>query len=347
MKLLKVDEKENFLEVVPENLDDLWHLTHVIEPGDVVSGNSTRAFKPQDREDAKTERKKVYIDLNVEEVELHKYSGQLRVSGIILSGKPEAFIELKAHHTLEFGLGDKVRVRKQALKPFHIQRLKKAHDSTSKPQVLVVVLDDEEATFAVLKDYGFEVKAKINAFREGKQFSPSNEGKYFFEIGKKIQDVKLKDVLIAGPGFTRDNVKNFLLEKIPDFQYSFEAINSVGETGLNELLKRGVMLAAVQNSEAAKEAKLVERILSEAAKNSTLSTIGVEETRKALEFGAVQDLLVLDQLLLKDRPKVEPLLETAERLKAEIHIVSSEHEAGRELQGLGGVAALLRFKLRF
>ncbi|MFH0714752.1 MAG: mRNA surveillance protein pelota [Candidatus Diapherotrites archaeon] len=347
MKILKIDEKNSFLEVIPENLDDLWHLTHVVESGDFVSGSSDVSWKPTDRENAKTERKKVFVELLVEEVELHKYSGQLRVSGTILSGKPEEFVELKAHHTLEFGLGEKVKIKKSALRPFHIQRLKKARESTAKPQVLVVVLDDEEATFAVLKDYGFEVKAKINAHREGKQYAQSNEGKYFAEIGKKISDIGLKDVLVAGPGFTRDNVKNYLAEKFPAFAYSFEAINSVGETGLNELLKRGVMLKAVQDSEASKEVKLVERILTEAAKGSTLSTIGIEETRKALEFGAVQDLLVLDQLLLKDRPLVEPLLDKAEQLKAEIHIVSSAHEAGKELEGLGGVAALLRFKLRY
>ena len=34
MKIIKQDTKEGIIEVVPETLDDLWHLSHIVEGGD-------------------------------------------------------------------------------------------------------------------------------------------------------------------------------------------------------------------------------------------------------------------------------------------------------------------------
>lgn len=346
MKILKIDRRENFLELLPENFDDLWHLTHVLEKGDMVSGKSTRSYKGKDEEENQ-DRKHVFIELEVESIELHKYSGKLRVLGIIVSGKPEEYVELKAHHSLDFGEGDKLKVKKKKLRDFQLKRLKKAQESVKRPKILVIVLDDEEATYAVLHDYGFEEKAKISAFKKGKRYDSKDSGKYFSELAKKIQDIGIKNVFIAGPGFTKDSFKNYLNEKVSGFEFSFDSINSVGVTGLNELLKKGIALKAIKESEIAKESMLVEQILIDIGKNSGFSATGIEETKKALNAGAVKDLLVSSSSLLEDKEKFESLMEEAEKLGAQIHVVSSEHEAGKKLIGLGSIAALLRFKLSY
>ena len=68
MKILKVDRKENYIEIVPENLDDFWHLEKVIEKGDIVSGSTTRKIKGKE-EGAATRRERLYIEIQVENVE--------------------------------------------------------------------------------------------------------------------------------------------------------------------------------------------------------------------------------------------------------------------------------------
>jgi protein pelota len=40
-------------------------------------------------------------------------------------------------------------------------------------------------------------------------------------------------------------------------------------------------------------------------------------------------------------------MKTAEQTKAEIYIISSEHEGGKKLDGLGGMGAILRYKLNY
>ena len=44
---------------------------------------------------------------------------------------------------------------------------------------------------------------------------------------------------------------------------------------------------------------------------------------------------------------VEKIMKTTENSKGDIIIVSSEHDGGNKLDGLGGIGAILRFKLNY
>jgi stalled ribosome rescue protein Dom34 len=40
MKIKALSQKERFIKLLPETLDDLWHLEQVIETDDIVSGTT-------------------------------------------------------------------------------------------------------------------------------------------------------------------------------------------------------------------------------------------------------------------------------------------------------------------
>lgn len=67
-----------------------------------------------------------------------------------------------------------------------------------------------------------------------------------------------------------------------------------------------------------------------------------------MNYGAVETLLVLDELLKGElREKVEELMDAVRYSRGEVVVVSSEHEGGGEkLKALGGLAALLRFRVK-
>jgi protein pelota len=46
-----------------------------------------------------------------------------------------------------------------------------------------------------------------------------------------------------------------------------------------------------------------------------------------------------------ERSKIETMMRTVEQRGGKVALVSSEQEAGKMLQSLGGVAALLRYRL--
>jgi len=345
MRVIKVDRKNSFLELVPESLDDLWHLERIIEKGDLVSGSSERKVKGE--EGRKAERIKVWVEVEAEKIEFHKPSSQLRVSGEMKSMKPIEFFEAKAHHTVEAMIGGRVKVKKKKLKNYQLERINKAVAAAKKPRMLLVVLDDEAADLAVVREYGFEHKLNLRSGRSGKQFKQEKEkeSKYFAELLKKIKELNLEKVIIAGPGFTKNEFRDYLEGKGEKMEAVIEATNSVGVTGLNELVKRGIIDKVVRETLLSEESRKVEEAMIQLSKGNELIEYGRKEVGKAIEAGAVKELLVSDEKLFEERGKAERLMERVEEMGGKVHLISSQHEAGKQLQGMGGLIALLRFKV--
>ncbi|MCG7845337.1 MAG: mRNA surveillance protein pelota, partial [Methanomassiliicoccales archaeon] len=65
--------------------------------------------------------------------------------------------------------------------------------------------------------------------------------------------------------------------------------------------------------------------------------------REAAKAGAVEQLLILDSMVRnKD---VEALMRMVEESRGRVTIVSELHEGGKKLESLGGMAALLRYRM--
>ena len=74
-----------------------------------------------------------------------------------------------------------------------------------------------------------------------------------------------------------------------------------------------------------------------------LAAYGEAEVRQALEAGAVEELLILDTIARGGR--ADDLFDLARRANSTTRVISSGHDGGRKLDGLGGVAALLRYPI--
>ena len=62
------EEGRERLTLVPENVDDLWHLAHVLEPGDLVEGDTTRRIQRNDDQmrDTGGQREHLFVTLEVD-----------------------------------------------------------------------------------------------------------------------------------------------------------------------------------------------------------------------------------------------------------------------------------------
>ena len=74
--------------------------------------------------------------------------------------------------------------------------------------------------------------------------------------------------------------------------------------------------------------------------------------QKAAESGAIQDLLLTDALILKTRQentfgKIEWIMKTVDNANGNVHIISAEHEGGKKIDGLGGIAGITRYKISY
>src|SRR3989338_2846283 len=348
MRILSLDKKNALVKVVPESMDDLWHLEKIIEAGDLVSGSTDRRIKAKDIEQ-KSERVKIFVSLEVEKTDFHKFSGKLRVQGIIIEGKPEELVELKSHQAIEIELNEPITIKKKELKNYQVERLENAKKASKTTNILLVVFDEESAAFGLLKEFELEPRGIVKGASRGKRFEQEEgmQKKYFSEILQKTKEITAETIVFAGPGFEKDSLKKWLQEKNFRGNFLFAATNSTGITGLQELMKSDVLEKISKQRQIVLEAKLIEDVLLNIGKNTSIAEYGLEETKKTIEAGAVKELLVLDKFLLEKREQIEPLMDAVEKNKGIIHILNSEQEPGKKLEGLGGIAALLKFKIRY
>jgi protein pelota len=340
MKIVKFDRKRNYLELLPSTFDDLWHLSGVIEKNDIVRGSSERKIKPKE-EGVKPFRQKLFVEIEVEKTELSEHGPSLRVSGVLIGGKPEEFIDLKSHHSLEISPNTILKLEKKHLHNWQLERLKKAESSRG-TGITTVILDDEYADFYEIRDFRHEHLARIRLAKRGKRFS-EEEGKPFEGIKKLLDERKPEFLAIAGPGFEKELLHKFLSENRFAAEIVVISLSSGGITGLNELLKSEAFAKASGRMQIAEETKRIEQLFEALAKD-TPHAYGLESVKKAALIGAVAELMVSEEIFHRQREETEAIMQAVEKASGKVHVISSDSEARKKLDAIGGIAALLRYK---
>ncbi len=344
MKLKTSELREGKLKLVPENTEDLWHIERVLSSGDHVFSKTWRRFKASEGDAG--EKMPVKIELEAETIEFSQELNRLRITGKIIAGEPEEYAQKGQYHTIDVETGFPLTIQKQ-WKQYDIDRLKKAVSESKKPKVSIVVLDDEKALFATLTGigikYDFEIESR--ASKRDEKFSDKVK-EYFGDITKKLEDAKGEKIVVAGPGFTKDNLKKFITHKNPELlkKILFDSVSYAERSGVQELLARGTISKAVTGHSLEQDAMLMEKFMEHLGREDGLCVWGLDDVKKAVEYSAVSDLLVLDSLLRK-RKDVSELADKASKAKIPMHIFSLDSAPGEKLEGFGGLAAILRFRI--
>ncbi|HOI39240.1 MAG TPA: mRNA surveillance protein pelota [Methanobacterium sp.] len=353
MRIIHQDAKRGIIELFPETLDDLWHLSHLIEPGDLVSSRTTRRIQDTSGERLRSDRgikKTFFMGIRVESINFHKYTGKLRAKGVIEKG-PEDLVSLGSHHTLDLKLENSVKIKKEKWSRWHRKRIKEAIDASKIPRALVVVIEDDNADMGILRQYGVEYYGPIIGGVSGKRMVQKNRQQVINNFYEKIIDTITKfegieGIIIAGPGFGKNDFYQFISQKYPDLANisRLESTGAGGRSGIHEVLQKGILEEMATEGRIAQEIRMMARVLEEIGKTSNLVTYGKNEVKTAAEAGAIEQLLVIDELLREE--DVEKIMDMAENLGGKVMVLSSEHDGGKQLNALGGLAALLRYALK-
>ena len=354
MRLLKWDEKHGIAVLLPEDLDDLWVLYVVVEPGDVVKARTRRERRV---EGAKSRGKRVSVSLavEVEKKALDVLMGRLRLLGTIREAPPEFEDEVGKHHTLSIRPGLPVELRKEKWAQFQLRMVKKACSPKPKP-LIVACLDDEEYCVALVGMRDVEVLAEgENTLAKGMGTSSREEALRPFLMEalsalKSSWEAHRRPVAIIGPSLERDLFLSLLRSREPELAkavVSVRAVSTGGISGIYEALRAGILAKALSKARIARESEAVRTLLARLGKGDERVAYSFPEVRKACSYGAVEMLLVADSVLRDadeaTRVEFERLMMEVEEKGGKVMIVSSGHEAGKNLLSLGGLAALLRF----
>jgi len=352
MKITYQDKKKGLMEVFPETLDDLWHLSHIIQKGDKVSSRTTRRIQDTTGDKLRNDRgvkKTFFLGIKVENVTFHIFTGKLRVMGSIVSG-PEDLIPLGSHHTLEVKLNNPLKISKFNWSKWVLKRLKSAVNSSKKLSAIVLVLEDDVADLGLIRQFGIEYYGPIIGNVSGKRIIDKNRQKTVDEFYKTVVNslLKFKDVqsiVIAGPGFVKNDFYKFLEGKHKEIAKKsiLESTGAGGRSGIQEVLKKGTVEKLTAENRIAHEMSAIEEVFQEIAKSSSKIAYGKEQVVKGANAGAIEKLLVLDKLIRSE--KLEKVMDLVENMAGEVMVISSEHEGGKQLESLGGLAAILRYPI--
>jgi len=351
MKLLLSQLRNGEVKVTVESNDDLWYLSTIIEPGDFVSGRTFRKMKVGSAE-KEAVRKPVFIAVNVEKVEFSESSDSLRVLGTITDGPED--VPRGSHHSFNVEIGSRISIVKKKWFSYQVDRLKEASNAEI-PKILICVFDREESLFALMARSGYKFLTSIKGDVAKKAVDTKPKGAFFETIIKQLEEYdaryKLDRIILASPAFWKDELFKVLKNDALRKKIIHATCSSVDEAGINEVLKRDETKEALRLERTSKEIQFVELLLSEISKEGK-AVYGFNETKNAAETGAVDVLLVSDFLIKKFRrdnkfEELDHVMHLVDVSKGKVVIINCNNEGGKKLNGIGGIAALLRFKLSY
>ncbi|MEK6920343.1 MAG: mRNA surveillance protein pelota [Nanoarchaeota archaeon] len=355
MRILHKDLKQGKVKIRVDNLDDLWYLSAIIEENDHVAGPTERKIKVGSGGTDKSQqviRKIVFIELKVEKVEFHKYANILRVSGKITGGPED--VQRGTYHTFNVEQETEITIRKEQWLKYQLGKLKEAAE-TKQAKVLLCLVDREEAFFAVMKRYGYEFLLEMKGEVQKKASPEKVKATFYQDVVKQLEEYdkryELDKIIVASPGFWKEYLQEEIKNKTIAKKVILATCSDVSKAGFEEVLKRPETRSALKDDNIVREINLVDDVMKEIVKDG-VATYGFKETAKAAENGAVSELLVTDALIQKMRQentfgKLDRIMRIVDQANGNVHIVSAEHEGGKKLDGLGGIAAILRYKMNW
>ncbi len=206
--------------------------------------------------------------------------------------------------------------------------------------------------------------------------------KQIAEMMKNSFSGEIKGILFGGPGPAKDDfIRGEYLQT--DIRKKIIATASTGysdEGGLEELIER--TKEAIAEAAVAKERALVQRFLEQLQKNSGLAIYGLDKVIEAVKTGAVDMMLVSENFniveveledgqghegkrfvkiedangqkckqcgnkmaVLGQLDGLDALKELAQQYGTKVEVISKDMREGEQLIALGGLGAILRYRL--
>ena len=339
MRVIRFSDSAGTLKVEPESFDDLYVLAMVIAKGDGVESKSYRKFKPTEGDTG--EMKEVYVKLTAEKIEIDRSASRLRITGKITEGRPAEFVRMNSYHTINLAPGETVTIHKEEWEAYLLRKVKQAVTDSKKPRIGIIAVDDEKATVAYVRGYGVDIIAEIYSHlskrMKEKDFEREKK-RYFDDIIKSASNMQVDKIIIAGPGFTKDDIRQYMsFNRIAiGKEIAYAGAGDAERSGIREVMQSDVASGMLESGHVKKEFDYLNAFLKGLRTGSSFSGAGaVANALKEYRVGAV---LVNDSVL--NDPAIKEVLRSADRMGVRIEIFNSEDDAGTQLANFGNIAGL-------
>ncbi|MCE4620724.1 MAG: mRNA surveillance protein Pelota [Desulfurococcales archaeon] len=348
MKIEVIDRRREKLRVRPESEEDLWALRVVLRPGDYVKGRTIRDVAKGGR--GEKEKRPITVKIRVKNVEFQPFVGKLRIFGVIVEGPEEYGVKGK-HQSILVSPGTELILERAGGWPeTAIEKLKSSGPSG---KAVIVAVDYDEYAIAITASYGVKIVVDNYIRLPGKD-DPSREQeqqriveKIAMETVRTAADSGARVVIVAGPGPLKDQIAGKIRELAPHLTVIVDEASRGGRGGVDEVLRRPSVWRVLREYEITEAEELLSNLLREASRGGERIALGPREVLATALMGAVEKLVVVDELLyaLDDdlRETVTRAVEEAEKRRARVIIVPRDSPVGERLYLMGGIAAILRY----
>ena len=200
----------------------------------------------------------------------------------------------------------------------------------------------------------------------------------------KAREEKLLGLIVGGPGFVKDKLldDDYLHQELQDRVITRKSLDTSGEAGMRQLVEKAN--EEIEDSKAVIEKRLVNNFLENLKEENGKSEYGLEQVMKAMEMGAVDTVLISEdfgkyqakyecpngheETVYEQKPAIDDsvtcdecnedmdleeisdivdvMAEKAEEMSSDMEIIGTDHEEGKRLLNMGGIAAILRYRIR-
>jgi protein pelota len=208
--------------------------------------------------------------------------------------------------------------------------------------IYILTLEEGEAELFRLRQYGPESVITLTA-GSGKGGETETRSGFFDAVLKIIADIS-GPLVIAGPGFIKEDFVRYAKNKnsVPAGRAIIVETRRIGRGAVQDVIGTGTLEKLIGDLQLSREVKLMDDVLLRISREGAVA-YGKKQVEIAIEYGAVDEILLADSLL-RDQSVVH-LIENAEKMQAKIVVLSTAFEPGERLEALGGIAALLRYKM--
>ncbi len=349
MRVEVLDSKRRVVRVRPESEEDLWRLKITLRRGDLVTLRTVRDVRVGS---GRKERIPMTLTLRLESVEFQPFTGKLRVSGVVVEGPDEFGVKGK-RHSATVAPGQQLIVEREG--GWSESALSRLRSSSAAGAAVIAAVDYDEYALAVVAPHGFTVVEEAEVSLPGKD-DPSREAEVERLVSRLasriVEEASRRSASVAvivGPGPLKLRVAEAVRSIAPKLRVIVDDASMGGVSGVREALRRTTVAEALREYSVLEAESILEEVMRRAVRDRDSVAYTAGEVLAAARLGAVSALVVDESLLysIDDelRGAVDEALSIAEKTGAKIVIVPEGSPPSERLRALGGIAAVLRYRL--
>ena len=354
------------VDIIIDNDEDLWILYNLIAKGDYIK---TAMFRKVQHESGggkvSSTKKKLIITIKIEEIEYCQEDDIIRLKGKNTS--ENEYISIGQFQTAEISKGSFFTLFKYYWDDIHIETLRNATDKTITSDVAAIIMEEGIAHLYFINNNQTVLHGKINQSIPKKRNGSTqyNKGKKNFftkilnNLVKEINFENCKCVIIASPGFTKDEFGNFMIDEINNNLKVYQTIknnlskiiychsSSGYKQSLEEILSKPEIKKLIKDTKCIEENTIMEKFNEILGTDMDKAFFGLKSFEIAYSNNAINTVILTDNFLRKISPttrkKLSLNLKNLKNKGIQVFKFSSQHVTGEKVDAFGGIIGILNY----